>query len=145
MDERCCNICLSSLRCSFITSNNSVDRIVDTIGISATNDMEMYFFIKERVEKITVQQLTLIVKTIVNNELYYSTSADVFNLQQAALSIKRTSASDGGKNAVTDGINNLFDATYHIVDGSFFDSNKLLVSGHTYVVNRMPYCILSST
>lgn len=135
MSDRFASIFLKSLRKSFIVPNSNTDAMLEHFGVHGLqHDMHRIDELRQRIQSLNGHQISLILKTILNNEITYSTSSNVFNLhknepaQQNALNIKHV------KNNVGTHDSSLND-TYHVIALEELAVQNLK-SNNTYIIEN---------
>lgn len=158
MENEHIDIYLSSLRESLIKKDKIADEIIFKHGLSNATDLranEILTTIKHKIINLTELQINRISKVILNNELTYATSSNVFNLhkaepqQQNSLNVKHTSITgdnnSSGSSSSSGGDDDV-NKNYKYID-SIYD--ETIQSGMTYIsmpdnlvfINiRMNYC-----
>lgn len=145
MDDRFISIFLNSLRKSILIPNNETEKLIENFGLHGhcgNHDMGLLDEIRQRIQNLSDNQISLIVKTILNNEITYSTSSNVFNLhkneptQQNALRIKSVHK-DNNQNSLNIAPNK----TYQIIDVEHLSAVELK-SGYTYIIKNNGYVFI---
>lgn len=147
MSQKCMSAFLQSLRASLCKSDNEMEKFIALHKIPNDEQCQQKELceIEEAVKNIPDEHIACLEKIFSENSLNYSISPNIFNyhknqnLQQSALSIKQSVASDSGNNSPSN-------SSYKYLRYCQVNLNEPLnlLPGHTYVSENERYFLIEA-